>query len=277
MKEQHENILEKLDSDVPLTNEEKKEIIDAIEDDDTITEEEKETIKNKIIANETLTEEEKEKVAEALNKKEIKKEQENEIAGKEESSNGNNVTIEQNLGIIVSEDEELPIDEDGDEYIAVEIEYEVEDSLGNKYIVKKTVIIKNPKGRRNNITDMINFGDLHLPNNVKVQNFKIKVSSDNEMSVDGEVTVKDVLDPMTQQKVNDTEILTIKGYVDSGTFSDYWTFEKRFLPRSLKFIDDSATFSDSWNVEYGIKSRKDLNFTDGLTAEDFCDIIVIAE
>lgn len=221
-----------------------------------------EEIKN----NEELTEEEKE---EKLQEEE------------EQTSGGKNTEVEVDVGLIVDEDKlkeegiELPKDEEGNEYIEVEIEVEVTDSLGNKYKIKKRVFYVNPRGKNNKGNSMFDLSSLGLPPNVKIDSVKVTITPEEEelkdkLDLEVKITIRDILNPATQQSVLENPALTLNGIVEIGELKENWTITSKSLSGNTKKIklSDPLTAVEKYVIIKTRSKKESVIITDTITAEE---------
>ena len=221
-----------------------------------------EEIKN----NEDLTEEEKE---EKLQEQE------------EQTSGGKNTEVEVDVGLVVDEEKlkeegiELPKDEEGNEYIEIEIEVEVTDSLGNKYKIKKRVFYVNPRGKNNKCTGMFDLSSLGLPPNVKVESIKVTITPEEEelkdkLDIEVKITIKDIINPATQQTVLENPALTLNGIIEIGELKEKWTITSKSLSGSTKKIklSDPLTAVEKYVIIKTRSKKESVIITDTITAEE---------
>lgn len=204
----------------------------------------------------------------------------------EETSGGKNTEVEVDVGLIVDEDKleeegiELPKDEDGNEYIEVEIELEVTDSLWNRHKIKKRVFYKKPRGRNNKGKSMFDLSNLGLPANVKVNTVKVTITPEKEelkdkLELEVKITIRDILNPATQQSVLENPALTLNGIIEVGELKENWTITGKSISGNTKKIklSDTLTAVEKYVIIKTRSKKESVIITDELTAEENFNVI----
>jgi hypothetical protein len=212
-----------------------------------------EQLKDKVESGE-ITEEEAEK-----------KEEEILEDNKNNGSGGKEVEVEVDLGIIVDEDKlqgELEKDEDGNEFIEVEVVITVTDSTGKKHKIRKKIFLVNPRGKNNSVNTMFDLSMLDLPASVIIDKVQVSVEpTDKDISdsliTEGEITIKDTVSAPSQDAMENVEPeKPIKGYVETFNIEDFFMIRKTKSRKSRVIWTDKVNVTDGISGVRKTKSRK---------------------
>ena len=122
---------------------------------------------------------------------------------------------------------------------------------------------------------MFDLSSLGLPPNVKVESIKVTITPEEEelkdkLDIEVKITIKDIINPATQQAVLENPALTLNGIIEIGELKEKWTITSKSLSGSTKKIklSDPLTAVEKYVIIKTRSKKESVIITDTITAEE---------